>query len=171
MKPYKLTGTNGKTYTLAGVIDSVKESIEDTVQARERIRLHRQMQKKLITADVYAMGQQSLSALTMQSEACLLYIATEAGSKHLFREMMIAGGLHEPTDADVNAVYDAQLEEGSEAWATVKAIWEDAYPKAPTVTGATRAGPRSRKSTAAATTGSHNSPTKTEEPTPAYTGG
>lgn len=169
MKTYRIVGTNGKTYTLAGIVDSVKEAIEDTVQARERVRLHRQLKKGLIDPAVFAIEQQTIASITMQTSPCLIFIASKEGHRVLFREMLIAGGLPEPTDADVDAVYDAQAVEGSEAWAVSRAIWEDAYPKAPTGTVKTKAGPRSRRSTAAATTGSPNSPTKTEAEIPVST--
>lgn len=153
MKTYKIVA-NGKSYTLSGITDNVKQEIEDAVQAREKMRNHRQLKKGLIPTEVFVVEQQSIQAIHFQTEPCLLYIATPDGHKHLWREILIAGGIPEPTDQDVSAVYLAQTVEGSEAWATAKQIWEDAYPKAPTVTEKTRAAPKSRKSTASETIGS-----------------
>jgi len=130
MKTYRIETANG-TYHLSGLIDKVKETIEDIVQANERMALHRQMTKGLLTPEVYTMEKAGIQAMGFASEAVMKFISTPKGEKELFRAMLEHGGKLELVKSDdIQAVIDAKNIKDSDAALTIAAIWTDAYPKA-----------------------------------------
>ena len=139
MKTYRLDLPGGP-YVLAGLVDGVKENLEDIVQARERRKLARQLKKKLIDEAEFALGMKSVEAISFDSVAVLSYAMMERdGQRHLIRELLEAGGKPpKDLDAAVGLIHAAYQDEDSDAHQTFARIWGDAYPKkAPTGSGST----------------------------------
>jgi hypothetical protein len=124
MKTYPVE-INGKLLTLSGLTDDVKTTVLDIVIADLDRGNNRRMRNKVITEDEFVLKHQSINATTFTSEAVILFIGTPEGGRAMLRAMV----LESITDADLDALNEARLVEGSPVSAALAQIFADSYPK------------------------------------------